>query len=112
LSYRVMDSFKANYDACVTITHEAEFYDAIGTELARQGLTTQGSICRVTYRERLQDYRADDGLPPWAIKAPCYAIQQEVRFVYQAAQEIAVSHLDLTLPVLKASCEPATNIPG
>jgi hypothetical protein len=108
-----MDSFQANYDACVTITHEAEFYDALGTELARQGvITARGTICRVTYRKRLQDYRQDDGLPPWAIKAPCYERQQEVRFVYEAAQPITVRHLDLTLPVLKALCEPATNIPG
>jgi hypothetical protein len=114
LSYRVMDSFEANYDACVTITHVAEFYDAIGTELAGRGLTTRGFICPVTYRERLRDYRADDRLPPWAIKAPTprYVAQQEVRFVYLAAQEITTPHIDLTLPVLKAFCEPATNIPG
>jgi hypothetical protein len=35
-----------------------------------------------------------------------------VRFVYPPAQEITTPHIDLTLPVLKAFCEPATNIPG
>jgi hypothetical protein len=114
LSYRVMDSFEAGYDACVTITHPTEFYQTIGTELGRLELIGTGGMYPVTYRTRLQDYRADDGRPGWLIKSPEYAAQTEVRFVYVPTAEapITSTYVDLTLPLLKAFCEPARNIPG
>jgi hypothetical protein len=112
LGFRVMDSMEGGYDSCVRINHVVGFFQIIGKALHDQGLITCGQIVRVKYRDRTQHYQADDGLPPYALKDSRYAKQEEIRFVYFPAREITVTHIDLTLPWLKALCEPATDIPG
>jgi hypothetical protein len=112
LSFRVMDSFEANYDACVRIPGVWPFFVSIHQELSRQRPIAAGFIVPITYRPRSLHFRADDGLDPIAVKPPPFAPQVEVRFVFFPAQEITEPHRDLTIPGLKAFCEPARDIPG
>jgi hypothetical protein len=112
LSLRVMDSFEANYDACVRIPGVSPFFMSIWQELARHRPIAGGGIIPVTYRRRSLHYGDDDGLHPIEVKAPGFAPQVEVRFVYFPAQEITEPYLDLTIPGLKAFCEPLWTSPG
>jgi hypothetical protein len=112
LSFRVMDSFEANYDACVRIPGVWPFFVSIHQELSRQRPIAAGFIVPITYRPRSLHYSADDRLDPISVKPPRFAPQVEVRFVFFPAQEITEPHLDLTIPALKAFCEPARDIPG
>jgi len=112
LSFRTMDSMRAAYDSCVRIANVLGFFQAICQTLNRMGPLHGGQIIRVKYRNRSQHYLEDDGLPPWALKNPCYSAQEEIRFAYFPANELALKHIDLTIPWLKAFCEPAKDIPG
>jgi hypothetical protein len=112
LSAGVMRRMEAGYDACVRIDDLEGFCWVIAHELWERNLIhDEVRAIRCVYRERTQPYDKDDGLAPVRLKAPRYAEQREVRFVFPPLKPITEPYLDLVLPDLVGCCTLLEEIP-
>src|SRR3984893_3245857 len=101
LGARVMRSMDPAYDTCVRIDYVRAFFELIRAELMRQRVITDGSrISECFYRDRIQHYLRDDGRDPAVLKAPKYAAQEEVRFVFVPVEPTTIAPRFLALPKL------------
>lgn len=114
LGAATMRSMDPTYDACVEIRFPSFFGQVIGQELINRNLVAGYASCQMracVYRDRLLHYTEDDGVAPVAIKAPGFADQQEVRYIFHPRTPEGLEPLIMTMPALARCCRMVENLP-
>ncbi|HKW93991.1 MAG TPA: hypothetical protein VJX92_19025 [Methylomirabilota bacterium] len=113
-SKKAMRSIDETYDACVRIDYYHAFCSVIAGELIRQERILDSpeaaGIAWCVYGERRRPHQQHDTLA-FALKAPRYRDQQEVRLVFFPAKRGQIEQDDLPLPPLRDLTDCCSLVP-